>query len=690
MSRARTHRLVRLKVDSLENRDVPAAVGQLQIDPSQYAIDRVIIKMDADRMPKTPFMRAVQDLGNDLYSVTLKRGITVSRAIRHFETFAAVEFAEPDYVVSVQLTPNDQYYGLLWGLNNTGQSVNGSVGTPDADIDAAEAWDLHTGSGAMVVAVIDTGVNYNHPDLAGNMWHNPVEPIDGVDNDGNGLIDDHYGADYVNNDGNPLDDNGHGTHTAGTIGAIGNNGIGVAGVNFDVQIMALKFLNSGGSGSTTGAINSLNYAVAHGAKISNNSWGGGGFSSALNTAIANAATAGHIFVAAAGNAGTNNDAAPFYPASYNQPNIISVAATTSTDAKASFSNYGATSVDLAAPGVNIASTYGTSGYAYMSGTSMASPHVAGAVALVWDYHPEWTDAEVMNAIKSTVDPIPSLTNLVATGGRLNVDRALRFGAPPPVDAEGPIVTSATFFGNSISSVRVTFNEAINPDTISVNDPEIPDDITLTGPLGGITIAGINQLAPNQFEFTFESQTEPGTYILVVGPFIEDLSQNNMNQNGNEQNGEDPDDQYTTTHTITSDQTFSSDDVNKRINDRTRTISVLQITENLSIADLNVTLNLNHTYDRDLRITLVAPDGTQRRLVNRRGGSGDNFINTVLDDEAALAISQGTAPFTGSYRPEQSLSGFDGKSTAGTWQLWIDDVDRFDTGWLNSWSITVRT
>jgi subtilisin-like proprotein convertase family protein len=321
---------------------------------------------------------------------------------------------------------------------------------------------------------------------------------------------------------------------------------------------------------------------------------------------------------------------------------------------------------------------------------MASPHVAGAAALIWDYHPTWTYTDVIDAIKNTVDPVPAFANNTVTGGRLNVDRAIRYGAPPPADGDGPVVTGATFQGNSISAVVLTFNEAINPDSVSIIDtPELSSDFTLTGPLGGITIDGIEQLAPNQFRLTFASQTEPGAYILVAGPHIEDLAGNEMNQNGVAPNGENPGDEFTATHTIQDEYIFDSADVNKFIADRTRTVSVLQITDNLSITDLNVTLNLNHTYDRDLRITLVAPDGTQVRLVNRRGGSGDNFINTVLDDEAAVAISQGSAPFTGTYRPEWSLSALDGKSTAGTWQLWIDDLDRFDTGWLNSWSITVQ-
>ena len=277
MIRVRNRHHKRLVVESLEKRDVPAA-GRLVVDTSHLASDRVLVKVDATHQLKNPVIINSEDLGHGLYSVELRRGISVQRGLKILGGQRGVEFAEPDYVVHADVIPNDPSFGSLWGLDNTGQSG----GTPDADIDAPEAWDVSTGSGNMLVAIIDTGVNYNHPDLSANMWHNPVEPIDGVDNDGNGLIDDHYGADFANGDADPMDDHGHGTHVAGTIGAVGNNGIGVTGVNWDVQIMAVKFLGANGSGSITNAVKSLTYAYEHGAQISNNSWGGGGFSSAMN------------------------------------------------------------------------------------------------------------------------------------------------------------------------------------------------------------------------------------------------------------------------------------------------------------------------------------------------------------------------------------------------------------------------
>jgi serine protease len=689
MYRARTRR-TQLAVTSLEARDVPAVAGALQVDPNQYAADRIIVKLTPPVIPMkpvapaSPLTNGADSLGFGLYSVHLRKGVTVDRALKYFHARANVAIAEPDYTVHADLIPNDPNFGNLYGLNNTGQTG----GTPDDDIDAPEAWDVSTGSGNMVVAVIDTGINYNHPDLAANMWHNPGEIAgDGIDNDGDGIVDDVYGADFANNDGDPMDDNGHGTHVSGTIGAVGDNGVGVAGINWHVQLMAVKFLASNGSGSISNAVKCLNYAVAHGAKVSNNSWGGGGFSSAMSSAIDAARAAGDIFVAAAGNGGSdgigdNNDSVANYPSNYPQDNVLAVAATDQNDNLASFSNFGPTTVDLAAPGVNIYSTYGSS-YATLSGTSMATPHVTGAVALVWDAHPTWSYSDVITALKSTVDPKPSLTGKVASGGRLNVNAAIRFGTTPPADTVGPKVTSATSSGTSgISTVRVTFNEAIAAASFDVGDA------TLAGPGGTVGASSVAPVSATQFDVGFPTQTAVGSYALTVGPGVSDTAGNPMNQDGDAVNGEVPDDQYTTTFTISSTQTFNSTDVNKPIADVSRTISVLDVGPSMTINDINVKLNLSHTYDSDLRITLVAPDGTQVILVNRRGGSGDNFTNTVLDDQASRSISQGTAPFTGTFRPEQALSAFNGKNASGRWQLWIDDLARFDTGRVNAWSLTI--
>ncbi len=392
----------------------------------------------------------------------VKVTVDVQTAIDTLNMFQGmVVYAEPDYIVHRTVAPNDTYYAIYqWGMNNTGQTVNGDPGTAGDDINAPEAWDITTGSSTLVIADIDTGMNYTHADLAANSWINPGEIAgNGIDDDGNGYIDDTRGWDFANNDNDPIDDNGHGTHTAGTIGAVGNNGIGVAGVAWTCKIMPLKFLNAAGSGSTSGAIAALNYAVNKGVKVSNNSWGGGGFSQALLDAINNAGAAGHIFVAAAGNGGAdgigdNDDAIPFYPATYTAANIISVAATTNDDGRASFSNYGATTVDLGAPGQNIVSTYQT-GYAFLSGTSMATPHVTGVVALVQSLHPTWTYQQVKQQILSTARPIPALAGIAVSGGVLNAFAAVG-GAPvntaPTVTISSP-ANGATF--NTGASITFT-------------------------------------------------------------------------------------------------------------------------------------------------------------------------------------------------------------------------------------------
>ena len=331
--------------------------------------------------------------------------------------------AEPNYRIRIaRNVPNDTSFSRLWGLDNTGQTG----GVADADIDAPEAWDLATSS-SVIVAVIDTGVDYGHPDLAANMWSNPGEiPANGIDDDGNGFIDDVHGWDFANNDSDPMDDEGHGTHCAGTIGAVGNNGIGVAGVCWNVKLMALKFLDASGSGAVTDAIDAIAYATQMGAKVLSNSWGGGGYSQALKDAIAAADGAGALFVAAAGNDyGNDNDANGFYPASYDNSNVIAVAATTDGDGLAAFSNIGAVSVDLGAPGQSIYSTVPDGGYGTKSGTSMATPHVAGACALVWAAGgAALSHSDVKAAILAGIDPLAALQGRCATGGRLNLRNAL--------------------------------------------------------------------------------------------------------------------------------------------------------------------------------------------------------------------------------------------------------------------------
>ena len=344
-----------------------------------------------------------------------------------------VEYAEPNWVQRKAQTPNDQYFSLQWGCHNTGQTIQGSVGVADADIDAIEAWDVTTGDADFLIAIIDTGTDWDHPDLAANIWSNPGEVINGVDDDGNGYVDDVRGWDFYNNDNNPDDSDGHGSHTAGTVGAVGDNGIGVAGVNWACNLVPLRFLGPQG-GYTSDAVLAVEYCTTNNITVSCNSWGGGGFSSSLNNAIAASKTIGHVFVAAAGNSGVNTDSNPHYPSSYGQDNIISVAATDNRDDLADegtwASNYGANSVDIGAPGVDIASTWASAGYVWSSGTSMATPHVAGVAALVYAQNPGWSYGQVIQHIYDTGRPSSAMSGITTTGKVLNAFNAVDGGSPP--------------------------------------------------------------------------------------------------------------------------------------------------------------------------------------------------------------------------------------------------------------------
>jgi subtilisin family serine protease len=417
----------------------------------------------------------VQRFGGNLRGMelfTLKDSIKVEDAVAELQRSELVAFAQPNYIL--KLMPNmpavegapvekagiidlckqfapafglppelcDLFSGGLPGIPGFPGGGGQPVQRPDvqpapaetipglADPDNAKAYGLtkigalqaHTdgqvGSKNIIVAVIDTGIDYNHEDLAFNVWRNP-----------NPTNSDLVGWDVVNNDGLPFDDNEHGTHCAGTIGATGMNGIGVTGVNQRVSVMGIKFLSAQGSGDTAGAIKGIDYAVNNGAKVLSNSWGGPADNSnpALYQAIESAKAKDVLFIAAAGNDGKNNDKPneASYPAAFDNDNLISVAATDSKDGVAFFSNYGKKTTHVAAPGVDIYSLKPGNQYQKLSGTSMAAPHVAGAVALIWSKNPTWTYKQVKDALMNTVDPIPALAQKTVTGGRINVAKALQ-------------------------------------------------------------------------------------------------------------------------------------------------------------------------------------------------------------------------------------------------------------------------
>jgi len=394
--------------------------------------------------------------------IKLKKGMGVEEALALYSAEPDVEYAEPNFIVSILATPNDPRFGELWGLHNTGQSG----GTPDADIDAPEAWDITTGSSNVVVAVIDTGVDYAHEDLAVNMWTNPLEiPANGIDDDGNGYIDDIYGIDTFNNDSDPFDDHGHGTHVSGTIGGVGDNGIGVAGVNWDVKIIACKFLSSGGSGDTADAVECLQYIKGlrdSGINIvaTNNSWGGGGYSQTLYDAIN--AQREILFMAAAGNSAADNDSYSFYPANYYLPNLLSIAATDHNDARASFSDYGRRSVHVGAPGVDVLSSLPGNNYDSWSGTSMATPHASGLAALLNASDPTYDWINIKNLILSGGDNIASMSGKTITGKRLNAFGSLNCTDSPVFSILKCPATLEVGVPETLSVLSINCSEPVGP------------------------------------------------------------------------------------------------------------------------------------------------------------------------------------------------------------------------------------
>jgi thermitase len=358
---------------------------------------------------------------------------TTDSVVKTLNQNSIVEYSEPNFIYHANKTPNDPMYGQLWGMKNIGQAdSDGQVGMAGVDIDAEAAWDITTGNKNTLIAIIDTGVDYNHPDIKANAWTNAAEAngTPGVDDDGNGVIDDIHGYNAITNSGDPMDDHGHGTHCAGTIGGNGNDGVGVAGVNWEANIMGVKFLDANGSGTLEDAVKAIAYANKMGAKVMSNSWGGGGFSQTLFDVIKETNESGALFIAAAGNDYSNNDTSPAYPASYQVENIISVAAVDNKGLKAGFSNYGKKTVHLGAPGVNILSSTGGA-YDSWSGTSMATPHVSGVAALVWGNETNLTAAEVKARLLTTARPLAGLRGKTITGGLLNAYNAVSNTTPAP-------------------------------------------------------------------------------------------------------------------------------------------------------------------------------------------------------------------------------------------------------------------
>jgi subtilisin family serine protease len=418
--------MVTLCVGILGGSAAAGLAGSRLVTPARHDSSTVLVKFKANTMAGQA-AAAIQSVGGvetgmvggQVHVVKVPAG-TVEAAVAVLSRSSQVSYAEPNFEYRAsERVPNDPMFSQLWGLKNTGQTG----GTPGADIKATFAWDFTQGTSSVVVGVVDTGVDYTHPDLKNNIWNNP----------GNvgGCPAGTHGYNAVLRTCDPLDDNlgiWHGTHVSGTIGAQGNNSLGVAGVNWTSSIMGLKFLTAGGLGFTADAVAAIDFAVQAkrqgvNLRVLSNSWGGGGYSQALADEIQLAANNDILFVVAAGNDGTDNDSAATYPCNYSVSNIVCVAATNDRDDMASFSNYGATSVHLGAPGVNILSTSFAGNYQSLSGTSMATPHVSGAAALILAQGYR-TVADLKSRLLASVDHRPALSGKTVTGGRLNVCKGI--------------------------------------------------------------------------------------------------------------------------------------------------------------------------------------------------------------------------------------------------------------------------
>jgi len=458
-------------------------------------------------------------------------GLEVSKAIDVLRADPSVEYVEPNYLLhSYDLTPNDPSLNEQWNFINTGQTG----GTADCDIDAEVAWSLTTGNSQFVAGVIDTGVDYNHEDLHANMWKNTLEDWDsdgnptndGVDNDGNGYVDDYYGMNAINGSGDPMDDNHHGTHCAGILGAATNNSKGVAGVCWNAKIMALKFLDSTGSGYTSDAITCIEYAIDHKVSVLSNSWGGGGYSQSLYNAIKVAGDNNILFVVASGNESRNNDTTPAYPASYDLPNIISVGASDDKDNRSSYSNYGQYSVDVFAPGEKIYSTFPSNSYSFLSGTSMACPHVSGLALLLLADDPSLTHYQLKAKIMRSVEVKSTFTGKALSNGRINAADALMTNNLPYIFSTNSttaavgntVIFQGVNFGATRGTSTVTLGGGVSPTTyVSWSDTEISFKIPAGAQDGNVIVttdAGVSNAFPIKIVANKYSVSDSADYKWV--------------------------------------------------------------------------------------------------------------------------------------------------------------------------------
>ncbi len=683
-----------LKIERLEDRTVPSAVAAFATDHLLVTYtDSTPAAKSVAKLAQSPLAESVTSLGLGIYRVDLANGVDLDRAITVFSGQPDIQSVARDSIVSVAQTPNDPRLSELWNL----QKIN-----------AAEGWNATTGTGQTIVAVIDTGVDYSHPDLAANIWTNIREVAgNGRDDDGNGFVDDIRGYDFGDNDADPMDENGHGTHVAGIVGATGNNGVGVTGVSQHTRIMPLRFMAADGSGYTSDAVRAIDYAIRNGAKILNNSWGGSAADPTLAAAIERARAAGVIVVIAAGNEQVDNDTTPSYPATYARQsnNTVVVASTSSSDQLSWFSNYGR-SVTIAAPGESILSTARGGGYITKSGTSMAAPVISGALALLWDLHPTWSYTQILDKLRTSVDTSGELTGKVSTGGRVNLAKLLSVSTPVPPTAppptalglrwggHGPKVTTSVFGGansTSFNTLRVTFDKKINAPTFTA------DDVVLTGPNGRLAVTGIAANSDRSvFDVSFAAQTAAGNYSATIGPDIWDTQAKRMDQNGNGI-GMEATDKFTAAGRLgvatppppasAARRNYSATASNVAIADQRTTRINFNVTDIFNVSSLTVNLDVAHARMADLQIRLRSPDGRTITLFNRRSL---NLSGITFDDRATTTLSVGSLIRGATVRPEELLAGFGGRAARGTWTLEIFDLFAGNTGTVRGASFSFGT
>ncbi|MCG8419421.1 MAG: S8 family serine peptidase [Proteobacteria bacterium] len=640
-----------------------------------YAHDSVIVKFRSSHSVSA-FKRAMTDLGGSIEDVDrdgiydrfarigagelalleLDASVTVEQALARLSKNPDVEYAEPNYLIHITEArfPNDASFDELWGLHNTGQTG----GTTGADVRAPDAWSTSVGSRNIIAGIIDTGVDYTHPDLSTNMWVNPNEiPENGIDDDGNGYIDDIHGINAITGSGDPMDDHGHGTHVAGTVGATGNNDSGVVGVNWEVSMVAMKFLPRRGGGKVADAIACINYALdlkQQGVDIRmlNNSWGGVLPTQALEEALVAASDADILLVASAGNLSSNNDESPDYPSSYEIPNLLAVAATDHNDELSPFSSYGSLSVDLGAPGSAILSTMPDRQYGMKQGTSMATPHVTGAAALALSVNHTLTAEELKIMLMDSGAPVAALHGRTASGRRLDVASMVEQVPPPSrfhlrISPAGQVINQEeTAVYDIEAAVFRGFSDPVSLDVVA--RPELDATMRLAAnPLA----AG----ATTTLRIETTRNTIPGEYSLTItgssGSLV--LSRNIS---------------LTVRPFGTVVRTLSSTDTPLDIPDNLASgvISTITGKHSIEVDHVTVVLTIEHTYISDLIVTLTSPAGTQIALHDRLGGgSNDIFKTYYLSTE------------------------FNSENFAGDWVLSVSDHSQYDSGRIASWDLIIR-